>query len=334
MLLRCAVDPEAKLPNTIRSSVIKPGFSGNECNIELVNDVNGRKSAYKGTQNKSKACALIFDPATQTFTLEQVDTEFAFGQSPPSPTSDNQSEDGILNALIAQEGAADSDNPYDWRHQLKRQRTPTPELEPFDPLGIDALGTPSPEHRPVRTKAAPRKASTPPAQPTVELEASPPPEPGAGPGGDVRRDEDDEKEEDSDEGGLQIVMDGAAKPRHRFRDQRKQRLDAAPISLRSAANSQSPAIRNAEDSEASDEDVDEMKLGSPMTQRRPEPEPDAEMAEEPEPEAGETHEEEFDIEDEFAKALQGDDEDEAPQIGDAAPAAAYVEDSSSESEEE
>ena len=292
---------------------------------------NGDKTSYKGLQKGTKECALIFDPATQTFTLERIDTEFSFGQGRASPAS----EDGILDALIDQEGTADTNDPYDWRHQLKRHRTPTPDIEPFDPFGADALQTPSPERKPTKPRPKPRKASTPPEEPTIEPEASTSSEPE--PEATSQHEDEEEQEEDSDDGGLQIVMDGAAKPRHGFRNdfgrgRFNQRLDAAPISLRSAASSQSPAMHNADDSDESDEDVDEMKLGSPMTERRR----DAEADPEDEP----TQEPEVDVDDvdmdaEFARAMEGDDEDEPAVDGAADPTTtAYVDESSSESEAE
>ena len=282
-------------------------------------------------QKGIKECALIFDPATQTFTLERIDTEFSFGHGRASPAS----EDGILDALIDQEGAADTNDPYDWRHQLKRHRTPTPDIEPFDPFGADALQTPSPERKPIKPRPKPkpaRKASTPPEEPAIQPSPSPEPE------ATLQNDDEEEKEDDSDDGGLQIVMDGAAKPRNRFRTdfggrgRFNQRLDAAPISLRSAANSQSPALNNADDSDGSDGDVDEMALGSPVTERKKELEAETEVEPTQEPEGDG---EEIDMDAEFAKAMEGDDEDEPAADAVVPPVTtAYVDDSSSESEEE
>lgn len=167
----------------------------------------------------------------------------------------------------------------------------------------------------------------------MELEASASPEAEAEE--EPQREEyEEEKEEGSDDGGLQIVMDGATKPRHRFRGRFTQRPDAAPISLRSAASSQSPALQNAGESEESDEDVDEMELDNPMTERRQEHGPESQTVQEPEEEAGDADEEDIDMDDEFAKALQGDDEDEPAAEGAIAPISARVDDSSSESEEE
>ena len=325
------MNSEVKLPNVIRSSTINPGFSGNECSLELDSAIDGKRSSYTGLQNKSQRYALIFNPRTQSFTLERIDTEFTFGNGNTSQRLDEQSEDGIINTLIDQEGTADADDPYDWRHQLKRERTPTPDLEPFDPLGIDALGTPSPEPRPRKAKPKPfRKASTPPEQLSIELEASPSPEQEQEPDEALQQ-----EEEESDDGGLQIVMDGATKPRHRFRGRFNQRLDAAPISLRSAASSQSPALNKADDSEESDVDVDEMKLGSPMGQRRRDIEVEPEQEEAAEPaDAGQDINMEDEMEAAFAEALEAGDEDEQANAKDEGPTASYADESSSESEEE
>ena len=335
-MLTWIVDSDLKLPSAVRSSTIKPGFVGSECSIDLTSATDGEKTSYKGMQKRTKDYALIFDPATQAFTLERIDTDFAFGNGRTSP--DNQSEDGIINTLIDQEGAADVNNPYDWRHQLKRQRTPTPELEPFDPLGIDTLRTrtPTPEHKPMKPRPKPRKASTPPEEPVVELGASPSPEPEQE---SLQREEEEDEEEnegDSDDGGLQIVMDGAVKPKNRFRGRFNQGMGLdAPISLRSAASSQSPAMRHDGGSDESDEDVDEMTLGSPMTERRKDSglETEPQLTDEPTAE-----QEDIDMEDEldaeFARAMEGIDEDEPTIDGTAAPVTTYVDDSSSESEEE
>ena len=308
------LDRDLKLPQAVRNATLSPGFGSQDCDLSLTAAADGKESLFSGNRSKPKTCVLIFDNTTATFTLEYIDTQFAFAADSHSPAPEEQSEAALLNTLIEEEGAADEDNPFDWRHQLKRQRTPTPEFEQFR---LDTGPTPSPAASPITqpTISRSRQASSPPdMNMDFEEEGSPEHLP--------QRQADREEfeiggEESDDEGGLQISWDGASKPKgFRGRDVQR-RINGAPISLRSAANSRSPAI--GQRSPESDQDVEVMQLGSPQKS-------DPGHKSDPEIDPAE-----LEFETEFLKAMQGGDEDEAPVN---ASQAYLVDDSSSESEEE
>lgn len=192
--------------------------------------------------------ALIYDPQSQSFTLDQIATEFTFNlRSTPATKSSKtltaqypQLDTGISDSESNsddlfeedQSTAADDSNPYDYRHFLKRRRTSSP--EPPQPAAL--LPASPPRHPLPRSKQKPRPRPQPKRAPT------PPP-----------REEADADNEDSDDGVLTIEMDPDTKPRrianfnHDIRD--------GPISLRSAASSVSPAPLAMESSE-SDEDME------------------------------------------------------------------------------
>ena len=259
------VDPELKLPQVVRDATISPGFNSNRCKLSLTNSVDGKESRYSGKTTKSKASALIYDHSKGSFTLEQIDTQFTFDSKSNSPVEG--SEASILAALIEEAGEPEADNPFDWRHQLRRERTPSPDSDQFQlDTGTTTSTNPSPAIKPV--KARPRQASSPPGM-SIEFEdeGQPTPDPeliSQQEDHNIGDDEEEEEdEEDSDAGGLQISWDGASKPtgfRGRFSARKP---DGPPTSLRSAANSQSPAVRQqARSVYESDGDVDEMQLSN------------------------------------------------------------------------
>ena len=309
------LDRHLKLPQAVRNATLSPGFGSNECDLSLIAAPDGKESLYSGKKSIPRTCVLMFDNTTSTFSLENIDTQFAFAADNHSPASEEQSEAALLNALIEEEGAADEDNPFDWRHQLKRQRTPTPEFEQFR---LDTGPTPSPAASPIIPPiiSRPRQASSPPGM-SMDFEEDATPEHIPQRQADREEFEIGGEESDDEEGGLQISWDGASKPKgFRGRDVEK-RINGAPVSLRSAANSRSPAI--GQGSPESDEDVDVMQLGSPQN---------SEPGHKSDPEIDPA---ELEFETEFEKAMQGGDEDEDP----AHTSQAYlVDESSSESEEE
>lgn len=341
------VDPDLKLPPTVRNATISSGFNSNECQLSLVSSVDGKESLYNGKSTKSKGCALIYDHSKGSFTLEQIDTQFSFNSSNNSPVE--MSEASMLAAMIEEVGAPEADNPFDWRHQLQRERTPTPDYEQFRlDTGTTTSSVPSPATRPL--KARPRQASSPPGmsiefeeeeqqqQPTSDREVNSQQE-------DYEMDDDDDDNENSDEGGLQISWDGASKPkgfRGRFSTRKP---DGPPTSLRSAANSQSPAIRRGDSISESDADVDEMQLSNPSVSRKAAVTVEFDSAE-GEVEAAvdmnnNNDDDDDDMEAEFERALKGDDEDDDRETPVTPPPPPHVEqtyvvddESSSESEEE
>lgn len=217
--------------------------------LSITADENGSKYLYSGVQQPTDSYALTYNPQSQTFTLDQISTEFTFNlRSTPTtksskelaaqyPHLDTGVSDPESNSddLFEEEqfGEADASNPYDYRHFLKRRCTSSPE-----PLPSTPLPPPSPPRRAVsRPKPKPRP------RPQQKRAPTPPP-----------REEADADNEDSDDGILTIEMDPDTKPRriaafnHDIRD--------GPISLRSAASSVSPAPVAIESSE-SDEDMDD-----------------------------------------------------------------------------
>lgn len=268
----------------------------------------------------------------QSFTLDRVDTEFVISQEQASPTSEAQSDDGLVESLIEECGEPDPDNPYDWRHQLRRRRTPTPDLEPFDPLSLDALSTPPPEARKPKSRKQ-RQASSPPEEMNSPEAASP---------SVAREEEDPDGPESSDNGGLEIVFDEAEDHASRFRGRFTQRPGGEPRSLQSAASSRSPAMVPNE-SDESDVDAGGAKLGSPMREKAKAVEvemedvdADADADGEEEDEAGMEQDFEAEFEAEFERVMEEHNENDAS-LGVAAgsvPVVSHVEESSSESEEE
>ena len=268
----------------MQAASLRPSRSTkDEVDLKLTSTHQRQAATVRGTQQPTPTrCALVWDPSSQSFTLDRIDTEIRFDAQqqqqqqqqqqpqPDSASSGHTSEDEVLEALIRESGEPNLDNPFDWRHQLRhQQRTPSPASSDTSP--------PPPTLR-IKTHAR-RQASMPPdlrsATPVIEI------------GGVAAEDEADDEQQPGDDpydhvdhgldewasgGGLEIVMDGAKEDERRgrarlWRDPPK----GVPISLRTAANSRSPAALKAEQEElngkengGSNEDVDEMRLGTPM----------------------------------------------------------------------
>lgn len=257
---------EPKFSDGARKAVISaPPRGRTDCKLSVTGYNESEKYSYAGSQQPSTSCMLLFDEETQTFTLDTADAAFNFNvRSTPNNKSakalavgypqlettapdPESSEEDLFDLDQLSEG--DPENPYDYRHYLRRQESSSPdpmeELEQLD-IGIIA-SSPVRESRPVKQRNH-RRSSTP-----------------------AREEADADNEGSSDDGGLEIVMDGAAKPRHRFRKNFEIRSDRAPISLRSAASSlsASPAVGAMDSSsEESDEDMENVRLPSPERGRR------------------------------------------------------------------
>lgn len=251
-----AVNHKPKLSTTPHETTITPSHSRSEnsCNLSIKVDSDGNAYSYTGPQRSSEACALIYDPNSQTLTLDKISTEFTFNlhatptnkssktlasQYPHLPTGDSEPEsnsDDLLDENDLSAGA-DVNNPYDYRHFLKRRRTSSSEALPSTPL----VPASPPRHVPVRQKPKPR------ARPQQKRAPSPPP-----------REEADADNEESDDGGL-TILDPDAKPR-RVNLPFIHDLRNGPTSLTSATSSVSPAVSVSSDE---DEDVEKLSLEPP-----------------------------------------------------------------------
>ncbi|KAL8644654.1 MAG: hypothetical protein Q9226_007657, partial [Calogaya cf. arnoldii] len=225
---------------------------------------------YAGAQQASGACALVYNPSTKVLVLEKLDVDFTFNlQSSPSnhDRNDITSQFPQLDAGGSEDGSEDGtriepaingadftepdmNNPYDYRHFLKRRRTSSPDA----PLSRPSDSPAAPPRRPSRTSTNTKPKPRP--RP-IQRSKKPPP-----------REEAKQNGDDSDDGGLTIEMGDDPRPR-RFghgavvfnHDKRN-----GPISLRSAASSMSPAsIRHESGNEdmESDKDVELLQLPSP-----------------------------------------------------------------------
>ncbi|MCJ1423602.1 hypothetical protein MMC29_001486 [Sticta canariensis] len=300
-----------KLSNSPHETTISPSpsHSDNSCNLSIKVDSDGNGYSYTGSQRGSEACALIYDPQSQTLRLDKISTEFSFNlhatptnksskalasQYPHIPTGDSEPESNSDDPSTG----ADVNNPYDYRHFLKRRRTSSPEPLPSTPL----VPTSPPRHAPVRPKPKPRP------RPQQNRAPSPPP-----------REEADADNEDSDDGGLTIELDPDVKPR-RTNPAFTHDISKGPISLRSAASSVSPAVSVSSDE---DEDVEQLILEpsnvvmalTPGKEEKGEAEEEKEEAEEEEEEEEGEEEDDDDegsLEAELEQALESQaDEDES-----------------------
>ena len=362
-LTRSLVNHHPKPSQPFKKTTITPAESGGDnCNLHLIGDNDRDAYTYAGSQQVSDTCALIFDPVTQTFTLDKIDADFTFNlrstptnksakalaaQYPqlettaPDPTSSDEDEQ----SFDATEEVGDPDNPYDWRHFLHR-RSSSPE-EPLVVIEEAPRPAPSiapPARRQSRTKIKqrphhhhhhhrpqPKRASTPP------------------------REEADADNEDSDDGGLTIEMDPVTKPRHRFGNAFGNISGEGPISLRSAASSVSPGggleidfggessqeeedAEEEEDEENDDDVPDDVKLPSPLAKGVGMPMQGVEVEEEDD-DAGDL---EAELEREMEREAEADADGDGEEGGGVGVgvglgiggAGGYVEESSSESEEE
>lgn len=253
------------------------GPADSRVNLTIKDGDDGGEYEYSGAQQPSQSCVLIYNSSTKSLVLEKLDVDFTFnlqttptnhdrsqvtGQYPKLDTGASDVEsDGGSNADApsvdtVDHAEADANNPYDYRHFLKRRRSSSPEVHVSQHSGSPAV----PPRRLSRTnnkpKPRPRPQQQRPRRPT--------------------REEANTDGNDSDDGGLTIDM-GDSPPPRRFgsgavvfnHDRRN-----GPISLRSAASSMSPAsIKHDSGNEAeSDNDVEHLELPSP--QRRPDREED------------------------------------------------------------
>ena len=364
---------QPKLSQSSVRSIVTPASSGGDtCDLRIQGEKDGDIYGFAGSQQPSTTTALIFNPTTQAFTLDKIDTDFSFNlRSTPDvqsakalaaqyPQLENTAPD--LSSSSDEEGdmfdggddVPDPNNPYDYRHFLKRRRTSSPE-----PIALEA----SPRFAPTPTSAPPPAATPSPQLPRRSSKTKPKqrPQERARPQSKARAispprsrvaEEADADNEDSadDDGGLTIEMDPVTKPRHRFAAFGKYSGEG-PISLRSAASSVSPAPlsvdseeeeegdRQGKLEEESDEDVsDEMHLPSPLA-KAPTPTAQAIPTSEAVDEDMEDEEEDDggDLEAELERELaEGDDDGGGVKVGSGIGLGVinYIDDSSSESEEE
>ena len=337
----CTVNHQPETSSSIKKTFITPSDSGFEiCDLTFLGGAENDNYVYIGSQQPSTACALIFDPETQTFTLDKIDADFAFNirstptnhsakslaaQYPqletnaPEPVSDDED-------LLAEAEQADPDNPFDYRHYLKRQLSSSP--EPIDLGSRNASPRLSLEPSPVpEVRSKPKSRSKPrPYRPQITRDSNPP-----------REEADADNEESEDDGGLTVIMDPSNKPRHRFNANFNR--NEPPRSLRSAASSVSPVARP-QPSSSEESDEDEMVLPSPAKRAEIPMEgvqlEEKEDDEEEEEEEGEEEEDDEDddggleaeLERELEKGADGDEE------GGGVSVTRYIAESSSESEEE
>ena len=147
---------------------------------------------------------MIYDPTSQSLILDKISTEFTFNlratptnksskalasQYPHLPTGGSEPESNSDDFLDDNDPAtgADVNNPYDYRHFLKRRRTSSPEPLASRPL----VPASPPRHAPVRQKPKPLPKPRP--RPQQKRASSPP-----------AREEADADNEDSHDGGLTI----------------------------------------------------------------------------------------------------------------------------------
>ncbi|KAI4164587.1 MAG: hypothetical protein LQ342_001900 [Letrouitia transgressa] len=353
-----------------QKATITPGKRSSDTRVDLA--ITGESGQgeyhYAGVQQPSGACALIYDPSTQSFILNRIDADFTFNlQTTPSNLdskevtaqypqldtglSDADSNDGDLpDDLFGDENddhqTADPNNPYDYRHFLKRRRTSSPEPAPPAPRPSSRAPTISPltPHRrpPSRTTSAPNvnvksKTRARPSQHQPPAPAPAPPTP---------REEADADNEDSDDGILTIEMgDPPPKPRGFngavvFNHDRRN----GPISLRSAASSMSPASVR-QDSEAEnggkgdassdrDVDVEHLRLPSPKQEVRQPLQQQKQLQEEGDDDEDEDEEDLLEAEIQQALDSEAEEEEDASRAEEEARRRQRVEESSSESEEE
>ncbi|MCJ1473775.1 hypothetical protein MMC13_002426 [Lambiella insularis] len=325
ILLNHQPDPST----TVTETRITPSKSDpHSCDLTIHDATQRDTFKYIGSQKPSAKYVLIFDPEDKTYTLDKIDSDFAFNlcstpynknakslasQYPqlettaPAPDSDDDD-------LFENEAAeADPDNPFDYRHYLKRRESPSPESIELDNRGPTPRPSPQPSPQPEdssqhnRSQQAKSKPKPwPKHRPQPKRPASPPP----------REEADADNEESEDDGGLEVIMDPSNKPRHRFNTIRS---GEQPRSLRSAASSVSPAARREESSEE-ESDEDEVRGPSP-DQQEPSPVEDARA------------EDVDDLEAELARELEREPEEKDEETGGVS-VARYAVSSSSESEEE
>ncbi|CAF9914254.1 MAG: hypothetical protein ALECFALPRED_009508 [Alectoria fallacina] len=261
-----------KLSSSSTKSVITPSSQGrdNGYSLSLTNRENGDIYLYNGTQQPSEAVALVYDPNTQAFTLDRIDTSFRFNlRSTPSnqdaatlatqypqletglPTPEHV-EDDVFDQSTANDDKdlareADPNNPYDYRHFLKpaqRRLSPTPESSPM--LNHNSNTSPILAGHPPRP-SKPKHRSKPPPR-SRHLSPNP------------REEADADNEDSENDDPLEIIDDSKPKnerPSRRFLAGLNEgfRGGSEPRSLRSVASSMSPSIRG----DISDEEIGDRK---------------------------------------------------------------------------
>ena len=246
-----------------RARILASKSGGGSCNLVVTDENANQKHVYAGGQSVSTSCILTFDAEKQAFILDAVNSEFKFnirsapgnGSAKELATAHPQLQTGELEVTSSDDellkdeqfSEGDPDNPYDYRHHLKRH------LSSPDPLdSLDMLDSEPAQSSPIRpsTRPSPVHEHRPSKSRSQRMDPSPP------------QDETDADNEDSsDDGSLEIVMDGA-KPSN---------FQGRYTAFGSRGNSGSPIGKDApRDSDESDEDeMEEATLSG--SDKKPEP---------------------------------------------------------------
>lgn len=278
------VNHRPKLSASSIQSVITPSSRGhdNSYNLSLTNKEHEDIYLYNGDQQSSDAVALIYDPNTQVFTLDKIDTSFRFnlrstpsnkdaaslatqypqletGLPAPEHIEDDLFDEGSANDHEALVREADPKNPYDYRHFLKpaQQRlSPTPEPSPM-PNHNSNTSPILTDHPPRPSK--PKHRSKPPSR-SRHLSPNP------------REEADADNEDSENDDPLEIIDDSNPKnerPSRRFLAGLNEgfRGGSEPRSLRSVASSMSPSVRgdtsdDENEGRKSNADVEEIDIGN------------------------------------------------------------------------
>lgn len=277
------VNHRPKLSTSSTRSIITPSSQGHDSgyNLSLTNKENGDIYLYNGTQQPSEAVALIYNPNTETFTLDRIDTAFRFNlRSTPSnkdaaslatqypqletgPSAFGNVEDDLFDEGSTHDDEdlareADPNNPYDYRHFLRpsQQRlSPTPEPSPM------------PNHN---SNSSPNLTGHPPSLSNPKPRSKPPPR-SRHLSPELREEADADNEDSEVDDSLEIIDDSKPnndRPSRHFLAGLNEgfRGGSEPRSLRSVASSMSPSVRgdasDDEDAESkSNADVEEIDLG-------------------------------------------------------------------------
>ena len=371
-LTRCyKVNYRPKIHPASTKATITPSFQiPNGCDLTLTNNDNSDEYSYTGNQLASSSLALTWDPSTQSFMLDRVDSEFRFNlQSTPSnkdaaslaaryghlDTGPSQHPDHDEDNLFDDNSTdpypddepPDPNNPYDYRHFLNRGRTgrsPSP--------APSSVSTPMPNHN----LSSPMIHNSPHARPSRPLKVKAREHPRPRHLSPNSREEADADNEASDNDVLTIdmgeeVRNSQNKPwRHVFSALNEGGRGSGPTSLRSAASSMSPSLHGASDDgkeednidgeeSQSNADVEEIDLGDRGMDT---PGDDARGEEVATPGNG-WDDDSGDLEAEFEQALMseaeqdrrnGDDNEDPMSVTNGAPPPMAIDESSEESEEE
>ncbi|KAL2059557.1 hypothetical protein ABVK25_000850 [Lepraria finkii] len=278
-----------KVPTFLTKSTITPSLGSSQSyNLSLTNTTKNESFHYKGTQQPSTSTALVYDQATQSFTLFKIDTEFRFNLTSTSSNKDaaslatqypqldttlagsNHEEDDLFSEKAEDQDPdtqpSDPNNPYDYRHFLNRARaahSPSP--------APSQLSSPIPHHNlnsPALTASSAIHPSRP-AKPRYRSSHSRPRHLSPNPREEVA----DADNEASDNDVLTIDMGDSITNTRPWRSVlgalNEGGRSSGPISLRSAASSMSPSLRGDSDDDEEEEreearsnvDVEEIDLG-------------------------------------------------------------------------